>query len=415
MRCQYRLVALLLAGCGQSRTHEYSAGVLPTAIVSCACVIPDAGPVGPAVSEWEEPFLTDYVQLTYAESFHKAGEAYFSPDGRWIIFQAVAKPAEGQSPDEHYAMYVAKLKMQDGAVVGLDDPILVSPPGSANTCGWFHPHEPGRILFGCTLVPPSGTDVPGYQREQSKYRWAFPEEMTIVETLVPQMIGKSGVIELKPVVDMPGYCAEGSWSPDGKTILYARVQPETQDADLYVHDMASGKKTRIVAAPGYDGGPFFSPDGQYICYRSDREGNNLLQIQVSKLKMEEGVPSGIQAEFALTADRHVNWAPFFHPSGEWLVYATSRVSHRNYEVFALPLTGDLSVKKEPVRITNANGFDGLPVFNPEGSMMMWTAQRGQDRNREGRPSSQLWLAKTTGMSIPQLGQPESHDQASLVK
>ena len=164
MRCQYRLVALLLAGCGQSRTHEYSAGVLPTAIVSCACVIPDAGPVGPAVSEWEEPFLTDYVQLTFAESFHKAGEAYFSPDGRWIIFQAVAKPAEGQSPDEHYAMYVAKLKMQDGAVVGLDDPILVSPPGTPTPVAgsilmslaafslaalWCHPVAP---MFPATSV-----------------------------------------------------------------------------------------------------------------------------------------------------------------------------------------------------------------------------------------------------------------------
>ena len=47
--------------------------------------------------------------------------------------------------------------------------------------------------------------------------------------------------------------------------------------------------------------------------------------------------------------------------------------------------------------------------------MMWTAQAGQDRNREGRPSSQVWLAKTTGMSIPQVVQPESLDQASLVK
>ena len=161
-----------------------------------------------------------------------------------------------------------------------------------------------------------------------------------------------------------------------------------------------GQEDQDRCRTGLRRGPFFSPDGQFICYRSDREGNNLLQIQVSKLQMDEGIPSGIQAEFALTADRHVNWAPFFHPSGDWLVYATSRVSHRNYEVFALPLTGDLSVKKEPVRITNANGFDGLPVFSPEGSMMMWTAQRGQDRNDEGRPSSQLWLAKTTGQKIP---------------
>ena len=118
---------------------------------------------------------------------------------------------------------------------------------------------------------------------------------------------------------------------------------------------------------------------------------------------------------ALTADRHVNWAPFFHPSGDWLVYATSRVSHRNYEVFALPLTGDLSIRKQPVRITNASGFDGLPVFSPEGSMMMWTAQRGQDRNDEGRPSSQLWLAKTTGQKIPDSASTESSAQIQPVE
>ncbi|MAV55549.1 MAG: hypothetical protein CMJ28_06290 [Phycisphaerae bacterium] len=400
MRRTLLLLSLLIAGCSSTTDQVYSSGALPLAIVSCACVIPDSGPIGPTSTEWDEPFLANHVQLTFAESFHKAGEAYFSPDGKWIIFQAVAKPAEGELPSEHYAMYVAELKEHDGEISGLNEPILVSPPGSANTCGWFHPHVHGRILFGCTLVPPSGVDVPGYQREQSKYRWAFPEEMTIVETVVPQMVGQEGPVKLNPIVDMPGYCAEGSWSPDGKTILYARVEPATQDADLYLHDMKSGKQRRIVAAPGYDGGPFFSPDGKMICYRSDREGNNLLQIQVSKLKMNEGVPVGIDGEFALTADRHVNWAPFFHPSGKWLVYATSRISHRNYEVFALSVDGDLSQRKTPVRITNATGFDGLPVFDPEGSMMMWTAQRGHDRNKEGRPSSQLWLAKTTGQSLP---------------
>ena len=176
MRRQNCLFGLLVAGCGLSHTHEYAAGVLPTAIVSCACVIPDAGPVGPAVSDWDEPFLTDYVQLTFADSFHKAGEAYFSPNGEWIIFQAVAKPAEGASPDEHYAMYVAKLQTQDGAVTGLEDPILVSPPGSANTCGWFHPTSragfslaarwchPAALMFPATSVNNRSTAGPSPKR-----------------------------------------------------------------------------------------------------------------------------------------------------------------------------------------------------------------------------------------------------------
>ena len=111
--------------------------------------------------------------------------------------------------------------------------------------------------------------------------------MTIVQGVVPQMLGKSGAIDLKPVVDMPGYCAEGSWSPDSKTFCtpgFCR-RPRTPICTCTTWPRARRQRS---LPHRYDGGPFFSPDGQFICYRSDREGNNLLQIQVSKLQMDEG-------------------------------------------------------------------------------------------------------------------------------
>jgi Tol biopolymer transport system component len=175
------------------------------------------------------------------------------------------------------------------------------------------------------------------------------------------------------------------------------VDPATDDGDLFAYIPATGELRPLVVAPGYDGGPFFSPDGRYICYRSDRAQNNLLQLYVSELSFDaDGLPNGIVREIELTHNEHVNWAPFWHPSGAYLVYATSEVSHRNYEVFAIPFDAHSIRIPDPVRITHADGFDGLPVFSPDGRHMMWTAQRGADRANNGRPSSQLWIAEVRG-------------------
>ena len=91
---------------------------------------------------------------------------------------------------------------------------------------------------------------------------------------------------------------------------------------------ADGKNARrVVQAKGYDGGPFFSPDGKRIIYRSDRKGNDLLQIYVNNT---EGT-----AEQALTNNEFVNWGPFWHPDSTHIVYSTSRHGHSNYEVYLM--------------------------------------------------------------------------------
>ena len=46
------------------------------------------------------------------------------------------------------------------------------------------------------------------------------------------------------------------------------------------------KVVQITEAPGYDGGPFFSPDGKRLVYRSDRQDNHLLQIFVRELEFD---------------------------------------------------------------------------------------------------------------------------------
>ncbi|MBO6513963.1 MAG: PD40 domain-containing protein [Phycisphaerales bacterium] len=346
----------------------------------------------------EKGFLTNHVQLTTADRFMKAGESYFSHDGKRIIFQAIPTPAKGDEPLEHYMMYVADVVREDGEIVKIQHITNLSNWGSSNTCGWFHPDDSSRVLFATTLVAPGGDDVSGYQREDSKYSWQFPREMEVVEMTLTEAQGtccsEMGKSEPKVMWERDGYDAEQSWSPDGRHILYTRLEPGGTDGDLWIWDSKDDSHTPLITKTGYDGGPFFSPDGKSICYRSDRREDKLLQIYVSKLAFDaSGKVTGIKEEIQITDNEHVNWCPFFTPDGEYLFYATSEQSHGNYEVYCVDASGDYPLDETPrMRITSARGFDGLPVFSPDGKTMMWTAQRGELHGDSDRPSSQLWVA-----------------------
>ncbi|MEM1183831.1 MAG: hypothetical protein AAGI53_02410 [Planctomycetota bacterium] len=379
----------------------------------------------------ESGVLSGHVQLTTRDEFVKAGEAYFSPDGNSIIFQAVPTPEGRALPDPHYSMYVASLKRgttESGTegIIGLGPARRISPPNSANTCGWFHPGRPDTVLFGSTLVPPSEDNVPGYQRGTGKYRWSFPTEMELVtarvwsDAILGGGVGEWRVLdEPKVMFTKPGYDAEGSYSPDGRHVLYANVDAFKSsiqgraDADLYVYDTKLEEHRVLIEADGYDGGPFFGPiDDQdrplWITYRSDRRGDNLLQLFIAQLAYDD--PSdpdkitGVKREVQLTDNGHVNWCPWWDAQGRFLVYATSEVGHFNYEVFAI---NALDSEGEPfsesqrttARVTHASGFDGLPVFSPDGRHMMWTSQRGPATDGEVRSSSQLWIAEVNADEI----------------
>ncbi len=375
-----------------------------TALLCTGTLITAATPVAeredssgsPAV-DWREAeagILENHVQLTFPDRFIKAGEAYFSRDNERIIFQAIEKPDDPDAePDDFYAMFVADvIRDRSGSITGLDGIRRISPDGSANTCGWFDPDDPDVVIFGSTVHPPEDQDPPGYRRGTRRYQWMFPPEMNIYRVHLDDADGSP-----QSLVHLAGrdsaYAAECAMSADGRHMVFCSL--ESGRGDLFVMDMEDESITQIIEAEGYDGGPFFSPDGKRLCYRSDRAGNNLLQLYVAELEFDEdGSIVGVEREFQLTDNEHVNWAPYWHPDGRHLAYATSEVSHRQYEVFLIDADpGNLEDSSGPTRygtnkrrITHSTGFDGLPVFDWDGEVMMWTSQRGEGG------SSQIWVA-----------------------
>jgi TolB protein len=379
-------------------------GLIVSSIIVFGCAAQQAPqPIADAVPEaWreaEQGILADWVQLTFSDRFVKAGESYFSPDDSRIIFQAVEKPQDGRTPDDFYAMFVADVRRDaQGNITGLDDVRRISPAGSANTCGWFHPTRPNVVIFASTIGKPAQQDAPGFRRG-GQYVWMFPPEMRIVECDLTKADGTAET--LKTIAgDGTAYTAEGSVSPDGRRLLYSST--ESGEGDLFILDLQTGRKTRIVQARGYDGGPFFSPDGKRICYRSDRDNDNLLQLFVADLAFnDQGEIIGVEREYQLTDESCVNWCPYWTRDGRRLIYASSALGEQNFEIYMTDadpgnLTGSDgtirygSARRRITHFEQANAVpasDVLPALSQDGKWMIWTSRRGPDSQVH------LWAAR----------------------
>ncbi len=295
----------------------------------------------------EASTLANIRQLTNeGMGFTKAGEAYFSPDGKKVIFQAVPKE------EQHYQIYT--IPTAGGK------PKRVSTGRGACTCAFFHPTK-DRILFASTHEDPRIADpdaefpVPGYKREGGNYRWDFNPYMEIYQANAD---GSS----LVKLTDALGYDAEGAYSKDGKTIAFASNR--TGHMNIYTMNADGTNVKQVTHADGcYNGGPFLSPDGKRIVFRADRDRKDYLEIYVINV---DGT-----GEVKLTTNDAVNWAPYWHPNGKTIVFTTSLHGHSNYEVYLMNV--DTRTFR---RVTHSRKFDGLPVFSNDGKMLMWTSQRG---------------------------------------
>lgn len=321
--------------------------------------------------------------------FDSSGEAYFTKDMQWIVFQAIPN---GQT---HYQMYLAQVKYEDvpvrreGSILyaspkqvmekriaGIGLPIRISPEDSRNTCGFFSP-DGLSIIFAST----AGKEDPnepqsGYQRDGSGYRWIYSPGMDIYRAdgwqgaVALAEPGKISDLAKHRITDNAFYDAECAFSPDGRSIIFT----SNRDGDLELYAMrADGENVvRLTKTRGYDGGAFISPDGKHVVYRSDRKKKDMLEIYTADLQFDAvGNITGMTNDRRLTHEADIiNWGPFWHPDGEHIIYGTSRHGHENYELYLMRADG-----MRKTRITFANGADVLPAFSPDGKYLVWSSKR----------------------------------------
>lgn len=359
-----------------------TAGGIRTAVLSLIASAMLAGSGRAAESLLEHQFFAAPVRLT--EGFPKAGEGYFSPDGRQICFQAFP---------EGYPFYQIYVQAFDPRSPRPTTPRRISPGRGRTTCSWFSP-DGSRLLFASSHLDPDLTATEQAARDQAaedartgrrrRYQWDFDPHMEIFA------VGSStdGTAVLDRLTNSPGYDAECSYSPDGREVLF--VSDRDGDPDIFLMNADGTNVRQLTNEPGYDGGPFFSPDGRWIAYRTDRIEKDQLQIHVMKADGSDDV--------AITSGAGVRWAPFWHPTRPWLIWTgadhSDPTQRPNYDLWIARY--DVANGRfrcgAPLRLTDHPGADVLPSFSPDGTLLMWTASRDGDGG--GRhATSQLWLAK----------------------
>jgi Tol biopolymer transport system component len=315
----------------------------------------------PALSE--APLLQNTRQLVF--SGKRSGEGYFSADGQHLIFQS-----EREADNPFFQMYV--LNFESGETQ------RVSPGWGKTTCGWIHPNN-RQVLYSSTQ------DDPQIRQKQKaeldfrasgqtrRYSWDYDPHYDIFQA----DISGGNYVNL---THTPGYDAEGAYSPDGKEIVFAsnrraysdkltesqRKRLEQDPAyfmDLYIMNSDGSNLRQLTTSPGYDGGPFFSADGSKIIWRRFSEQGDSAEI-FSMNRDGSG-------EKQLTHLGVLSWAPYFHPSGDYIIFATNKQGFANFELYLVDAAGS----QEPVRVTQTAGFDGLPVFSPDGKRLVWTSGR----------------------------------------
>lgn len=332
----------------------------------------ETAPSGSFVNE-QHPLMSESRQITFVGP--KSGEGYFSPDGKKMIFQSEREPG-----NPFYQMYV--LDLQSGAVT------RVSPGSGKTTCGWIHPSMK-KVLYSSTHLDPLTKKKTQDEYENRKkavkarYSWSFDENYDIFSS---DLQGKN----IQRLTKEKGYDAEGSYSPDGQWIAFASnragytenlegedkklfEQDPSYMMDIYIMKADGSQVKRLTTSKGYDGGPFFSADGKKITWRRFSPNGSTAEIFTMNVDGSE--------QKQITNLKSMSWAPFFHPSGDYIIFGSSVLGYSNFELFIVDAEG----KKAPVRVTFDEGFDGLPVFTPDGNHLSWT-----HRNEKG--DSQIMIA-----------------------
>ncbi|TKB69692.1 MAG: hypothetical protein E8D52_04815 [Nitrospira sp.] len=317
-----------------------------------------------------ERHLANIRQLTVGR---QNAEAYFSFDGTKLIFQSTndwskdvlgnrSKPADAGLGC--YQMYV--MDTESEAVR------LVSTGKGATTCGYFFPGD-RRVLYSSTHA--AGPNCPPKPKRDGAYRWALDDYDVYAANLSGQ--------DMQRLTSSPGYDAEATISPDGKTIVWTSVKDG--DLDLYTMSLDGTNVRRLTDDVGYDGGAFFSPDSKRIVYRAAHPTDPSEVAKYKELLAQRLIEPGQLELFVMNADgsgkKQVtttgasNFSPYFHPDGKRIIFS-SNIETRGEggrPSFHLYLVGDDGTGLE--RLTTEGHFNSFPMFSPDGKRLVWVSDR----------------------------------------
>ena len=325
-----------------------------------------------------EKHLKNIRQLTFGGD---NAEAYWSFDSKKLTFQSNYKKWN-LSCDQIFMLDVASASGDSSY-----KPKLISTGKGRTTCSYFMPGNK-RILYASThkfndSCPAPPANIPG------KYLWPIYKEYDI---FVADVKGKM----VKQLTNASGYDAEATVSPKGDKIVF--TSDRSGDLELWIMDVDGKNQKQITSGLGYDGGAFFSPDGKKIVFRASRPKtkeeveeykNFLAQGLVSPTKMEIFTCNADGSDLKqITNLGKANWAPFFTPEGDKIIFSSNHHSAKGYDFQLWMINADGSGLEQ---ITTESVFNSFPMFSPDGKKISWSSNRNNGGTRDTNVFMADWV------------------------
>jgi Tol biopolymer transport system component len=261
----------------------------------------------------------------------------------------------------------------------------VSSGKGRTTCGYYDWPEADRIVYASTEA--GGDACPPTPDRSQGYVWPIYASFDLWEA-APDGSGA------RRLTTTPGYDAEATWCHRGGKLVFTSLRDG--DLDLYEMDEA-GTVKRLTSEPGYDGGAFYSPDCSQIVWRASRPQGQ--ELEDYRKLLTQGLVRPTRMElFVMNADgsgaRQVthggkaSFGPYFHPDGKRIIYSSNSLADRQeFDLFLVDSSGE----GEPERITTAPGFDGFPMWSPDGTFLVFASNREDPASHETNLFVARWV------------------------